>query len=292
MGYDLSKINNLFGKNRSIPMLATRGCPYSCFKYCVYPLQQGRKVRQRDITELIKEIEYWKKEHKVEMIIFRDPVFSINRKHTIELCNAIIKAKINIKFVIETHLRILDEELIKILKKAGLSGVKVGIESSSKEVLKNANRFTIEKDEQVEKVKLLEAHKISVSSMFIVGFPSDNEKSILNTIDYAKKLNTAFAQFSVWTPYPGTPIYNEYKEKIFVNEYEKFDQYRLVYKHDLFNEKEIRYYLALAYSKYYGSIKWFLNLFLVMCQKLYDSLLDHWWYFWSWTIIGGIIIKK
>ena len=57
-------------------MLATRGCPYSCFKYCVYPLQQGRKVRQRDITELIKEIEYWKKEHKVEMI-FLEILFSL-----------------------------------------------------------------------------------------------------------------------------------------------------------------------------------------------------------------------
>ena len=82
----------------------------------------------------------------------------------------------NIRFIIETHLRILDSELIKILKKAGLKGVKVGVESGDEEVLKDANRFTIKKDDQLEKIKELEKNKILVSSMFIIGFPSDNER--------------------------------------------------------------------------------------------------------------------
>ena len=38
-------------------------------------------------------------------------------------------------------------------------------------------------------------------------------------INYSKKLNTTYAQFSVWTPYPGTPIFNEYKDKLFYNSY-------------------------------------------------------------------------
>ena len=42
-----NKTSLLFGMEKSLPILATRGCPYSCFKYCVYPLQQGRKPRHR-----------------------------------------------------------------------------------------------------------------------------------------------------------------------------------------------------------------------------------------------------
>ena len=72
----------MFGYGRSIPILATRGCPYSCFKYCVYPLQQGRKVRQRSVKLIVDEMEHWKNKN-VAMFIFRDPVFSINKKHTI-----------------------------------------------------------------------------------------------------------------------------------------------------------------------------------------------------------------
>ena len=123
-----NKTSLLFGTEKSLPILATRGCPYSCFKYCVYPLQQGRKPRHRMPEKIVDEIEYWNKKHAVKMFIFRDPVFSINKKHTIDFCNNLIKRKLNIRFVIETHLRILDTELIQILKKAGLKGVKVGVE--------------------------------------------------------------------------------------------------------------------------------------------------------------------
>ena len=41
--------------------------------------------------------------------------------------------------------------------------------------------------------------------MYILGFPTDTDETINKTINYSKKLNTTYAQFSVWTPYPGTP---------------------------------------------------------------------------------------
>ena len=95
-----------------------------------------------------------------------------------------------------------------------------------------------------------------VSAMFIIGFPTDTTETINKTIDYAKYLNTSFAQFSVWTPYPGTPIYKKYEDKILTDKYESFDQYNLVYKHNLFDKKKIRIFLSRAYSKYYFRPKW------------------------------------
>ena len=167
---------------KSLPILATRGCPYSCFKYCVYPLQQGRKPRHRSARNIVDEIEYWKNKLNIRMFIFRDPVFSINKKHTIEFCNELISRKLNIRFVIETHLRILDSELIKKLKNAGLKAVKVGVESGVEEVLKSASRFTVKKDEQLSKIRELEKNNILISAMFIIGFPTDNED--LNNENY------------------------------------------------------------------------------------------------------------
>jgi radical SAM superfamily enzyme YgiQ (UPF0313 family) len=190
------------------------------------------------------------------MFVFRDPVFSINKKHTLELANELIKRKLKLKFVIETHLKILDSELIKILKKAGLKAVKVGIESADTSVLNDANRFTIEKDEQFKKIRELEENNIQVSAMFILGFPSDTEESINNTINYAKKLNTTYAQFSVWTPYPGTPVYQEYKDKILAKKYEDYDQYNLVYINAKLSETKVREYLERAYEKFYLRFSW------------------------------------
>lgn len=246
----------LYGKHKSIPILGTRGCPYSCFKYCVYPLQQGRKVRQRTPQNIFNEIMYWKKKWDVTLFIFRDPVFSINRNHTLELCNLIIQNNIKIHFVIETHLRILDDELILNLKKAGLIFVKVGIESSDSEILKKEMRYSVTNDEQLEKIKKLHENKINVSAMYILGYPSDTNETILNTINYSKLLNTAYAQFSIWTPYPGTPAYKEYETKIITDEFSDFSQYQLVYKHKNFNKKQLKNLLEVAYKKYYLRLSW------------------------------------
>ena len=251
----------LFGTEKSLPILATRGCPYSCFKYCVYPLQQGRKPRHRSVEKIVDEIEYWKKEFKIKMFIFRDPVFSINKKHTISFCEEILKRNVNIRFVIETHLRILDSDLIKILKKAGLKGVKVGVESGDEQVLKDASRFTIKKDDQLAKIRELEKNNILISAMFIIGFPTDNEESIMKTINYAKKLNTTFSHFNVWTPYPGTPVFKEYENKIIGNKYEDFDMFNLVFKHNTFSQKRIRELLGKSYTMYYGRVNWFFKFF-------------------------------
>ena len=253
--------SSLFGGGKSLPILATRGCPYSCFKYCVYPLQQGRKPRSRDVVKIVDELEYWYKKLNVKMFVFRDPVFSINKKHTIEFCEELIKRNLKIRYVIETHLKILDSELIKILKQSGLKAVKVGVESGDEEVMKDANRFTIKKDEQLTKIRELEKNNILVSSMFIIGFPTDDEDSMMKTINYAKKLNTTFSQFSVWTPYPGTPVFKEYEDQITANRFEEFDQYNLVFKHKNLNKEIIRKYLSKAYSSYYLRIKWLTKYF-------------------------------
>ncbi len=254
-----AKVSLLFGGRKSLPVLATRGCPYSCFKYCVYPLQQGRKIRSRDVVKIVDELEYWYKKLEVKMFVFRDPVFSINKKHTIEFCEELIKRNLKIRYVIETHLRILDSELIKILKKSGLKGVKVGVESGDEIVLKNADRFTIKKDEQFSKIRELEKNNILISAMFIIGFPTDDEKSIMKTIHYAQKLNTTFSQFSVWTPYPGTPVFKEYEKEILANKFEEFDQYNLVYKHKILSPERIRILLGKTYTMYYGRISWALK---------------------------------
>lgn len=240
-----------FDNRVAIPILATRGCPYSCFHYCTYPLQQGRKVRARTPENIVSEIEYWFKIFKKPKFIFRDPVFSINRKHTVALCNLLIQKKIKIDFLVETHLKNLDDELIDLLKQAGLKLVYVGVESKHSDVLANINRATITQDDQYETIKKLEEKNIFVKSMFMIGNPEDNEDKIKETIDYAKKLHNSLAQFSVFTPYPGTPLYKSYEDKLDSQKLEDYNQYNLVFKHKYLDSHKVNKLKSLAYSKFY-----------------------------------------
>ena len=266
--------NDFFGLHQKIavPILATRGCPYSCFNYCTYPLQQGRKVRARSVGNLIKEIRHWQSNIGSSKFVFRDPVFSINRKHTIELCEEIIRQKLNITFMIETHLNNMDDQMIKLLKDAGLELVYVGVESSNHVVLKDMKRFTIEHDKQYEIIKKCQDAGIIVKTMFIIGNPEDTEDTIFASIEYSKYLPSLYAQFSVFTPYPGTPVYGDFKELINERKLEKFNQYNLVFKHKNLSADKIEKLKSLAYFKFYFDLKRIFKIFLYFFKSKFYNI--------------------
>ena len=253
----------------AIPILATRGCPYSCFFYCTYPLQQGRKVRARSIKNIIDEIKYWQKKLGTNKFVFRDPVFSINRKHTIEFCNEVINQKLNITFMVETHLNNLDDEMIPLLKEAGLKLAYVGVESSSHFVLKDMKRFTVEHDKQFQVIKKCEDSGIKVKTMFIIGNPEDTRETIIQSIEYAKYLPSLYSQFSVFTPYPGTPAYNEFKDIITEKKLENFNQYNLTFIHKNLSRDDVNDLKSLAYFKYYFNFK---KIFQILKYSLKSKL--------------------
>lgn len=244
-----------FNNKTAIPIVATRGCPYSCFNYCTYPLQQGRKVRYRSVDNVIDEILHWKNSLNASKFVFRDPVFSIKRQYTVELCEAIIKLDFKIEFLIETHLANLDDELINLLHKAGLRFVYVGIESVDAKVLDNMKRHTTNKDNQYKIINKLENKGIVVKSMFMLGNPEDDENSMMDTIKYSSILPNKFVQFSVFTPYPGTPIFKEFEKKIITKKMEDFNQYNLVFNHKHINNAILKKYKHIAYKNFYFNFK-------------------------------------
>ncbi len=263
--YEIPKMKFL-GKGPAVNINASRGCPYSCFYYCTYPLQQGRKLRLKSPYRLIEEMRYLYKNLNVRNFIFRDPVFSLDKNHAIKICKEIIKSELKINICIETHLKNIDEELASFFTQAGVKLIYVGIESSDSNVRKNAKRQSEENDKQIIKINYLEKMGIKVKAMYILGLPSDTSNTFKNTIDYAKKLNSSYAQFSVFTPYPGTPAYENYKEKINVVNFEDFTQWKLVFEHANFSKKEVDELLIGAYREYYLRFSWILKRFINLFQ--------------------------
>ena len=249
------------GKGPAVNIYASKGCPYQCFYYCVYPLQQGRKLRVKSPQKVIDEMLYFNEKLKVKNFIFRDPVFSLNKLHTVELCEKLISLKIKFNICIETHLKNIDNDLAKLLLKAGVKLIYVGIETSDEDVKKNVNRSSEKNDLQIDKVRFLQKIGIDIKAMYIIGLPSDTEQTYLNTLNFSKKISSTYAQFSVFTPYPGTPAFQNYKDKITTSKYEDFNQWKLVFKHDHFNQDKIRELLDFSYRDYYLRFNWIFKNF-------------------------------
>lgn len=254
-------------KDVALPILASRGCPYSCFHYCTYPLQQGRKVRLRSPEKIVEEMIHWQDTLGVSLFIFRDPVFSIDRQHTLQLCELLISSRRKFKFVIETHLNRIDCELAIQLRQAGLQMVKTGVESFNKDILKSSKRFFLEHDTEINTIRFIEKLGIKVTCFYILCLPDDSVKNCEDTLRYAKILNTYGAQFSIFTPYPGTPIFDKYKNIILTDCYEHFTQWNLVFKHDQLSQTQIREFISKAYSSYYTNPSWFFKFIAYYVSK-------------------------
>ena len=258
----LKKVNTtmkFLGSGKSLYIQSSRGCPYPCFYYCTYPTQQGRKLRFKNVSKILEEMNYFYKTLNIKNFIFRDPVFAISKKHTMELCESLIQNKVKFNLCIETHLNNIDEELTKKLYAAGVKLIYIGIESGVEEIRKISHRLSEENDKQIEKIRYLEKNGIKVKANYIIGLPEDTEETYLKTLEYAKLVNSSYAQFSVFTPYPGTPSYEDYKNKILTNKYENFTQWQLIFEHKNFSAKKINELLSKSYTDYYLNIKWFIK---------------------------------
>jgi len=247
----------LFGRKETVlPIVASRGCPHSCMNYCVYPLQQGRKVRTRAPEQIVAEMAHWQDTLGVSYFIFRDPVFAINPKHANALCDAFEASDRRFRFTIETQLQNMKPDLARRLRDAGMDMVKVGIETVDEAVLNTAKRISMKNDEQMQRIAMLENLGVKVTCHYILAMPGESPDTWKTTLRYARKLNTLFAQISVFTPYPGTPAFVEFEDLVTVDRYESFTQYDLVFRHENLTATEVRKMLSDAYHDYYFRPSW------------------------------------
>jgi radical SAM superfamily enzyme YgiQ (UPF0313 family) len=234
-------------------MLGSRGCPYSCSFYCPYSINSGKKIRQRSPQSLLEEMIYLKKEYGVRAIDFRDPIFTLNRERVLEFSEKLAAKKLGIIWSCETRLDSLDEKLILAMKAAGLRHLNSGIESFNETVLKKSQRLPIAIEHQEKIIKFCRKNGISMAIFYIIGMEDDTKESILQTIDYAKKLNTLVAQFSISTPYPGTLFFEQLKEeqRIETFDWEEYDSYTPVFRHKNLSRQDLLSLKEQAFVSYY-----------------------------------------
>jgi len=234
-----------------VTILTSRGCPFSCGHYCPYPLGQGNRWRGRSTKNVITEMEYLFYEFGVRGLDFRDPNFTLDKERAREIARQMIRKKLDFHWSCETHLNVLDEELLKTFYKAGLRNINVGVESADDSVLKLSKRQSAVVEHQKKMICFCHKLGISVAAFYILGLPSDTRESMRHTIEYAKKLNTTVAQFTICTPYPGTKFYEEVKDKIISKNWEDFNAYNPVFKHDGLSREDLLKFKEYAWVSYY-----------------------------------------
>jgi radical SAM superfamily enzyme YgiQ (UPF0313 family) len=188
----------------------SRGCPYSC-DFCVAPIHQGHKFREKSARALADEIERGHREFGLTFFYLWADTVTLNVKTFGAFCEELIARRLPIQWFGNARAdNLTDLAFVRRLREAGCWMLALGIETESE-----ATRKDMMKRLEGEKIRRaltnMRTAGIRSFAFFILGYPGDNAASLERTIDYAIDLDPDFANFYPAVPYPGTDLYAKAK---------------------------------------------------------------------------------
>lgn len=201
----------------------SRGCPYPCGYYCPYPLVQGKKWRARSARHVLNEIREVVK-MGIRKVLFRDATFTLDRKRVLEICRQIAEEGWSLDWWCETRVDCVDRELLKAMKGAGCNGISVGVETGDPVLLEGLAKKGVSIPQLVDLRGWARELGVRVHFLLMVGLPGEKRESIYRTYEIVKTLDPDSLGVTIVTPYPGTPLYFEARDKgwISVEDWSKF----------------------------------------------------------------------
>ena len=186
----------------------SRGCPYTC-DFCVAPIHQGHKFRERSAKSLVDEIERTYRERGIEFFYLWGDTVTLNVKSFTAFCDELIARQLPIQWFGNARAdNLTDPAFVHRLRRAGCWMLALGIESESDEVRKDMVK-RLERQKIQTAFKNMRQAGIKSFAFFIFGYPGETPGSMDLTTNYAIELDPDFANFYPAVPYPGTALFDK-----------------------------------------------------------------------------------
>ncbi len=213
-----------------IPILATKGCPVGC-NFCTTPTIYGKNYRYRDINLVLDEMRYHQERLGNEKVnfSFMDDNISFRPKYFKELLGQM--GWLNVRWNANISMNFLhDPEVAELAAWSGCELMSIGFESLNPETLKTIHKGSNRLDNYATVVKNLHNQGIAIQGYFMFGFDNDSRESFQMTYDFIMENRIDFPVFSLVTPFPGTPYYDEMKPRLRHFDWDKYDTYHYMFE--------------------------------------------------------------
>jgi len=209
---DLSKYRLPLVNEPYVIVETSRGCPYSC-DFCVAPIHQGHKFREKSAKELVDEMEKGYRDFGLKFFYLWGDTVTLNVKTFSAFCEELIARKLPVQWFGNARAdNLTDLAFVKRLRQAGCWMLALGIETESEETRKDMMKRL---DGQKIRTALVNMREAGIRSFgfFIMGYPGDTSDALDRTVQYAIELDPDFANFYPAVPYPGTDLYAKAKRE-------------------------------------------------------------------------------
>ena len=243
----------LWPGKRVTTMITSRGCPYRCI-FCDKSIF-GSKWRARSAKNVLDEVEQIVKDLRIQSIIIYDDLFTLDKRRVQEVCEGILERGLQFEWKCEGRVDRVDAEMLRWMKKAGCSLIAYGVESGNEIGLEYLQKgITLP---QIRRAfELTRNAGVRPMAYFILGIPVETFEQGLRTIELAKELSPDYAQFSILSPFPGTRLYEEARQKGWYAEVEANnpfdkDQKRPVLLCENWSADALKEIIRIAHRKFY-----------------------------------------
>lgn len=187
-------------------MVTSRGCLYRC-RFCA--VHGGHAPRYRSAELVVEELARLERDAGADFVFIMDPLFVADQPRLFAICDEYRRRGLTVRWGCEARVGSLTPDLIRAMAGAGCYEISLGIESGVQRLLDDvAKGFTLAQSR--ETVSLIKQHSpIHVEGLFMLGLPGETAADTRATIALARSLPLDMAQFSICTPYPGSPLFEE-----------------------------------------------------------------------------------
>jgi anaerobic magnesium-protoporphyrin IX monomethyl ester cyclase len=183
-------------------LITSRGCPYNC----VFCDEGHNRFRAVSAPRVVEEILHCKEQLGIDQFFIFDSTFTVDRQRVLDICELLVKHRANVAFDVRSRVNLIDDEVLKALKKAGCVRIQYGVESGNDKVLKAINKQIMVKQVR-DVVRQTRKYGFEILCDFMIGLPGETEKEVEDTIRLALELPIDYAQFAITMPYPNTRLY-------------------------------------------------------------------------------------
>lgn len=230
-------------------MIATRGCPFDC-DYCSRAVS-GNDYHERSVGNVVDEIEQILG-YGYDRIWIADDAFTFKKDYVISICNEIIKRELRFGWECLSRVDTFDEEMAEIMKQAGCMRIFFGIESGSDDILQIMKKHITVK-EATKAIDTAKKSGIRVGAFFIIGYPGENDDTILQTIKYSNSLPIDHLSYTFPYPMPGTGLYEKVRDRLLAKYWNadanSVAKHELMFKTD-FSESKLKFALFKGLTQF------------------------------------------
>jgi len=208
-------LGGMFSSRMTIPILATRGCPYQC-TYCSAPNMWLPRWIPRDPIKVADEIETYVKKFGAGNFPFQDLTAIIKRDWIKAFCEELIRRNLDIQWQLPTGTRseAIDPEIAGLLKASGMTSMAYAAESGS-DYTRRLIKKKMTADKLFASIDAATGAELNVAVFLVIGFPHDQPEHLAENLPFIDRLAAhGINDLSVtfYMALPGTELFNSLYE--------------------------------------------------------------------------------